>query len=94
MTTTTQQQHPARATARTILAVVLGLASLTPYIVVILDEQLGGWEALGLSGQAIAVAGIVTRIMALPAVDRALEHLGLGSAPEVAPKSGGGDVIA
>lgn len=81
--TTTQQQHPWKATARTILAVVIGAASLTPYIVTILDEQLQGWEALGLGGQAVAVAAIVTRIIAHPRVDRLLEHVGLGSAPEV-----------
>lgn len=89
-TTTTQQKHPWRAAARTGLAVLVGAASTTPFVVQILDEQLSGWEAAGIGGQTIAVAGIITRIMALPAVDRALEHIGLASAPRPNPAQGGG----
>lgn len=80
---TTQQAHPVRASLRTVLAVVAAVASITPYVVQILDEGLSGWGAAGIGGQAIIVAGIVTRIMALPGVDRALEHIGLGSSPAV-----------
>lgn len=80
---TTQQEHPWRAVARTGLAVLIGAASTVPFVVQILDEQLNGWEAAGIGGQTIAVAGIITRVMALPGVDAALEHVGLGSSPVV-----------
>lgn len=79
---TTQQKHPWRATLRTGLSVLLGAATAVPAVVQIVDEQLHGWELLGLGGQVIAVSAIVTRVMALPAADRMLEFVGLGSAPE------------
>jgi len=82
---TTQQEHPLRATLRTGIAVVGGVASITPYVVEIVEDGLTGWEVAGLGGQIVAVAGIITRIMALPQVDRALECLKLGSSPDVKP---------
>jgi hypothetical protein len=79
---TTQQRHPLRATFRTALAVLLGAASASPFVVAILDEELSGWTLLGVGGQVVAVSSIVTRVMALPVVDSLLERVGLGSAPE------------
>ena len=80
---TTQQAHPVRAAVRTGLAVTVAAATTVPFVVQILDEELNGWEAAGIGGQAIAVAGIITRVMAIPAVDALLERIGLGSSPAV-----------
>ncbi|MFC7430968.1 MULTISPECIES: hypothetical protein [unclassified Agrococcus] len=79
---TTQQQHPLRATLRTGLAALVGVATAVPPVVTILDEELNGWALLGVGGQAVVVSSIITRIMATPAVDAVLERVGLGSAPE------------
>ena len=79
---TTQQQHPMRAAVRTALAALVAAATAAPLVVAILEEELTGWALLGVGGQVVVVASIVTRVMALPIVDRALELVGLGSAPE------------
>jgi hypothetical protein len=90
--TTTQQQHPARATWRTTLANVLSMiivvGLVAPIVAGIIDEELTAylppdWIAWIVATGALlaAVAGALTRIMAIPAVDRALAHLGLSSAP-------------
>lgn len=59
----TQAAHPWRATARTVVAAIVGLAALTPTIV---DEL--GIGALPWAAAAVAVAGAVTRILAIPGV--------------------------
>lgn len=60
----TQTQHPWRATARTVVAAAVGLASLLPVI-----AAAGHLEASPGVAQALAVAGAVTRILAIPSVD-------------------------
>lgn len=67
-TQTTQQQHPWRATARTVLAVIAGLAVVTPEVLDAISDgdpsTLGPWAA-----GALVVSGAVTRVLALPAVE-------------------------
>jgi hypothetical protein len=92
---TTQQSQPGRATWRTVVqtvvSTVLVLGVILPIVVSIIDEELGGhlpdgWVAwlYGAAALVAAIAGALARIMAIPAVDAALERvLHLGSAPEV-----------
>lgn len=60
----TQTQHPGRATFRTVVAGLLGLLTLLPYILA--GAHLDGTV---LGGQALAVSAAVTRILAIPAVN-------------------------
>lgn len=64
METSTQVRHPWRATIRTVLAGLLGAASLLPTIAVT-----AGVETVPAVAQAVAVAGVITRVMAVPGVD-------------------------
>jgi hypothetical protein len=61
--TPTQVQHPWRATARTVFAGLVALASLLPYVIAGAHIP-----AEGVVAQVLAVAGGVTRVMALPGV--------------------------
>ena len=60
----TQSRHPWRATARTIFQVTLSLASLLPTIAVAGDLNTKAGVA-----QVLAVCAVITRIMAMPAVN-------------------------
>lgn len=60
----TQTRHPWRATARTVLAAAVGAASLLPTVVAVAHL-----DAVPAVGQAVAVAGVMTRILAIPGVD-------------------------
>lgn len=60
----TQTQHPWRATARTVFAAVVALATLLPWLLA--GAHL---DSTALGAQAIVVAGAVTRLLALPAVN-------------------------
>jgi hypothetical protein len=60
----TQSRHPGRATFRTLVAGAVGLLSLLPWIIA--GAHL---EGTVLGGQALAVSGAVTRILAVPAVN-------------------------
>ena len=89
--TPTQVAHPWRASLRTAVAVLLGLALVLPIVWAIIGEELEkvGWaipEPIGtVVGSIIAAvtvaAAIVTRVMAIPAVSELLTRLGLGPAP-------------
>ncbi|MFJ2298171.1 hypothetical protein [Oerskovia paurometabola] len=92
MTTPTQQAHLARAPRRTavqtILSVILVLGVVAPIVAAILSEELGehlpaSWLAWIAAGAALiaAVSAALARIMAIPAVDAWLRHLGLSSTP-------------
>jgi len=65
MSTPTQTRHPWRATVRTVVAVVVALAAMLPLLV----EASGVDETLAPVAGALAIAGAITRVMALPAVD-------------------------
>jgi hypothetical protein len=62
--TPTQTRHPWRATLRTILAAGLALASLLPEVAATTHV-----DTVPAVVQVLAVAGIVTRILAMPGVD-------------------------
>lgn len=67
--TPTQVAHPAKAVVRTVFAMVVAFAAMWPLIV----------EAAGLGAEAwvatsITIAGAITRIMALPAVNGFIER--------------------
>lgn len=79
MTQSTQQQYPWRATLRTVLAVLIPAILAAPEIVAAITQDEPG-RATGILGLIVVVSGAITRIMAVPAVDRALARIGLGSA--------------
>lgn len=89
--TPTQVAHPWRASLRTAVAVLLGLALVLPIVWAIIGEELEkvGWAipepvatVVGVIIAAVtAAAAIVTRVMAIPAVSDWLTKLNLGPAP-------------
>ena len=94
-TTSTQQAHPVRASwrtaAQTVISVVLVLGVVAPLVAAILHDELGeylpeAWLAWVVAAAAIlaAVSAALARIMAIPAVDAWLRHLGLSSTPTAA----------
>lgn len=60
----TQSAHPWRATARTVLAVVVALLPALPQLVDELGLSTYGWAAALVAG-----AGVVTRVLAIPRVN-------------------------
>ena len=87
--TPTQVAHPWKATARTVVAYLVAGAALFVVAVPIINDQLGtylpdSWEAwlLGAVGAVTAVAGAITRIMALQQAQRLLAMIGLGTGVE------------
>ena len=89
--TPTQVAHPWRASLRTAVAVLLGLALVLPIVWAIIGEELGkvGWvipEPVGtvvgvIIAAVTAAAAIVTRVMAIPAVSDWLTKMHLGPTP-------------
>jgi hypothetical protein len=95
VTTSTQQAHPVRASwrtaAQTVLSVILVLGVIAPLVAGILTEELGehlpaSWLAWVVAAATLlaAVSAALARIMAIPAVDAWLRHLGLSSTPRPA----------
>lgn len=90
---TTQTEHPWKATLRTVIQVgipaFLTLCLVIPQIVDAVLEGFGeslppeftAWM-LGAAGVVTAAAGVLTRIMAIPAVNAWLTALGLGATPK------------
>ncbi|MGP5484684.1 hypothetical protein ACTXMZ_17065 [Brachybacterium alimentarium] len=85
----TQVAHPWKATVRTIVAYVVAGAALFVVAVPIVNDQLGAylpdsWEAwlLGAVSVITAIAGALTRIMALDQAQRFLALIGLGTGVE------------
>lgn len=70
MSAPTQTRHPWRATIRTTFAVVVALAAMLPALV----AASGVDETLAPVAGALAIAGAITRVMALPAVDAFLSR--------------------
>ena len=66
--TPTQVRHPWRATIRTAVAVVIALAAMLPALV----DASGLDDTWPPAAGALAIAGAITRVMALPVVDRFL----------------------
>lgn len=67
--TPTQVAHPWKATARTLFAAAVALAAMAPLLV----QASGVDETLGPVAGALAISGAITRIMAIPQVNRFLE---------------------
>lgn len=65
---TTQGVHPWRATVRTVFALVVALAAMAPLIYGAV-AQADAEGATGAAAGALAIAGAITRVLALPAVD-------------------------
>lgn len=61
----TQSRHPWRAMTRTAVAGILGGVSLIPTVAVA-----AGVDAVPAVAQAVVVAAAITRVLAMPAVDR------------------------
>lgn len=84
--TSTQARHPWRATLRTIVAYLAIAGPALLVIIPIIQDELGpylpdGWS-VGLTGAAAVLAaliGMVTRIMAIPGVQKLLDMIGLGT---------------
>lgn len=77
----TQVVHPWRATLRTVVQTVPAIAAAIPAIVAAVEQDSPG--LLGAAGVgALTVAGIVTRVMAIPAVNDLLTRWGLGAEPK------------
>lgn len=90
----TEIWYKAQRVLRTIVAVVipafLGFAVLLPQLIDALglpdDSTLRLW-LLGIAAGVTAVAGAITRIMAIPAVNAWLTKIGLGSVPKSAVRT-------
>ena len=65
-----QVRHPGRAVGRTVFQLVVGLAAATPELVTLSGVP----QTVSSVGVGLAVAALVTRVMAIPAVDAALQQ--------------------
>lgn len=65
----TQVKRPWRATFRTVFQGVVAAAAILPLVL-----STAGIPPVGIAAVIITVAGALTRIMALPAVEEFLEH--------------------
>lgn len=65
----TQVKHPNRATFRTIFQGVIALAAILPLIL-----TTAGIPPVGFAAILVTVAGAITRVMAIPAVESFLEN--------------------
>ena len=70
-----QSKYPWRATIRTLFAFLVGVGPLLPAIVAAADDA-GVPGAAGVSAGALAVTGVVTRVLAIPGVNDLLQRSG------------------
>lgn len=91
--TTTQQSHPWRAAARTAAQALVAVPAVLTTLALVADmvagDDLAAWLPAGwaawLAAAAVtcsALAGLLARVMAVPAVDAWLARLRLSSAPD------------
>ena len=78
VTEPTQVRNPRRALIRTIFAAAVSLAAITPFSVNALVVTATGW----VWAAVLAVAGAITRVMALPGVNAWIESYVPWLAPE------------
>lgn len=71
--TTTQGEHPWRAVIRTTLAIIGALAAMAPVIYVAITQQ-SAEAATGAAAGVLAIAGAITRVLALPVVEQFLQR--------------------
>lgn len=83
-----QVRHPWRATLRTAAAGTLTALTLLTLVIPVFVDGMGEYvphevrEALlGAAAFSVVLLATITRIMAIPAVNRALSALGLGAEP-------------
>lgn len=77
----TQTEHPTRATIRTVIQATIALAASAPLIYQAITDQ-SPETAAGAGAVFLAVAAAITRLSAVPIVEKALRHIGLGAAPK------------
>lgn len=81
----TQVRRPWRATIRTVFAALIAFAAIAPGVYQAAThqepEQAGGWMAIGL-----AIAGGITRVMAMPGVNEFFKRFVPFLAPEPRPE--------
>lgn len=73
-----QTAYPWRATIRTVLATIVSIAAVWGLIV----QAAGVDQTAPVVAATIAVAGGITRVMAIPAVNELLTKFGLGAEPK------------
>lgn len=78
----TQTAYPWRATLRTIFAALVAGATVIP---VVITQQ--HWDSTAIGAQIIVVAGVITRVMAIPGVDSFLQKFApfLATTPKETP---------
>lgn len=82
-----QTEHPWRATARTLVQSILGVAVTIGGILILtpgaMDELAEALGDLGVVVPAVLIAlpPVIARIMAIPGVEAALRKISLGAAP-------------
>lgn len=72
VSTVSQVAHPLRATIRTVFAALVALCAMAPAVYSAATQH-DAASATGAAGLALAVAGAVTRVMALPGVEAFLQ---------------------
>lgn len=87
--TTTQGAHPWRAVVRTAFALAVALAAMAPLLYEAI-AQADAESATGAAAAALGIAGAITRVLALPAVEAFLARFfpllsAAGRAPVAAP---------
>lgn len=82
----TQSKYPWRATVRTLFAFLVGVGPLLPAIVAAAGDA-GIPGAAAVSGGALAVTGVVTRVLAIPGVNVLLQQSGVLSWLAAEPKA-------
>lgn len=92
--TTTQQLHPWHAVRRTIVETILPMVALIGVAFIAAGPEIAAFVEAYWPGSPLAVwilgavafvaglAGLLAKLAALPAVDRLLQHIGLGSTPK------------
>ncbi|MFT4471689.1 hypothetical protein ACMX2H_17450 [Arthrobacter sulfonylureivorans] len=76
----TQSSNPWRATLRTVIQWIVGLAAMAPVIYSAI-MQADPAQATGAAAIALGITAAITRVMALPQVNAVLELIGLGAQP-------------
>lgn len=75
----TQVVYPSKATLRTGVQVVLGLAVAMPFLV----QDIGLDNTIPIVATVLGVSAVIARVMAIPAVNILLaKYLGLGAQPK------------
>lgn len=81
--------YPWQRALRTAFTTILTVLPLVPQVIAIIQ---GEWDAEWLTAvgvQAVAINTVLTRIIAIPAVNTFLTKIGLGSVPPSAPEAKG-----